>query len=68
MKKISITKLSLACLFAAVVFIQSCKVGQKYSQPELNLPDQYRGDTLAYFGDTTSISKTTWKQFFHDPT
>lgn len=68
MKKISITKLSLACLFAAVVFIQSCKVGQKYSQPELNLPENYRGDTLAYFGDTTSISKTTWKQFFHDPT
>lgn len=68
MKKISIMKLSIAGLFAAILLIQSCKVGQKYVQPELNVPESYRGDTLTYFGDTTSISKTTWKQFFHDPT
>ncbi|MVZ67153.1 efflux transporter outer membrane subunit [Sphingobacterium sp. DK4209] len=68
MKKKCITRLSIVGLFLAILFIQSCKVGQKYTQPELNLPESYRGDTLAYFGDTTSISKTTWKQFFHDPT
>src|SRR5690606_13831861 len=29
---------------------------------------QFRGDTLAYFGDTSSISQISWKEFFHDPT
>lgn len=58
----------MGCLGIAFLMVQGCKVGQKYQQPELNLPDQFRGDTLAYFGDTSSISQISWKEFFHDPT
>ncbi|WP_156308510.1 efflux transporter outer membrane subunit [Sphingobacterium endophyticum] len=68
MNKKLIYKVLMGCLGIAFLMVQGCKVGQKYQQPELNLPDQFRGDTLAYFGDTSSISQISWKEFFHDPT
>lgn len=67
MKRLAYIK-AIVGLFAAFLLIQGCKVGEKYQQPDLNLPDQFRGDTLAYFGDTSSISRISWKEFFHDPT
>ncbi len=51
-----------------LIGVQSCKVGEKYTRPDLHLPSQFRGDTLDYFGDTTSISQIAWKDFFHDST
>lgn len=68
MDKKSILKVLVGCLCAAFFLVQGCKVGQKYQQPDLNLPEKFRGDTLAYFGDTSSISRLSWKEFFHDPT
>lgn len=68
MNKKLIYKVLMGCLGIVFLMVQGCKVGQKYQQPELNLPDQFRGDTLAYFGDTSSISQISWKEFFHDPT
>lgn len=68
MNKKLIYKVLMGSLGIAFLMVQGCKVGQKYQQPELNLPDQFRGDTLAYFGDTSSISQISWKEFFHDPT
>mgnify|MGYP003576679322 FL=1 len=68
MNKKIIFRVLIGCLCAAFFMVQGCKVGQKYQQPDLNLPEKFRGDTLAYFGDTSSISQISWKEFFHDPT
>jgi len=68
MNKKLIFKVLIACLGIAFFLVQGCKVGQKYQQPDLSIPEQFRGDTLAYFGDTSSISQISWKEFFHDPT
>lgn len=68
MNKKSIAKALIACICAAFMLVQGCKVGQEYQRPNLEIPDQFRGDTLAYFGDTSSISRLSWKEFFHDPT
>lgn len=46
--------------------VQGCKVGKKYVQPELDLPETYRGDTIAYFADTISIGRIDWRTFFQD--
>ncbi|MCL7987366.1 efflux transporter outer membrane subunit [Sphingobacterium sp. lm-10] len=54
--------LALAALFG----VQGCKVGKKYVQPELDLPETYRGDTIAYFADTISIGRIDWRTFFQD--
>ena len=67
MKKLHLSKLIISCICIAILFVQGCKVGQKYSQPDLHMPDQYRGDTLAYFADTSSFSQISWRDFFHDP-
>ncbi len=50
----------------ALFGVQGCKVGQKYVQPELDLPETYRGDTIAYFADTISIGRIDWRTFFQD--
>lgn len=55
--------LALCILFG----VQSCKVGKKYTQPDLDLPETYRGDTIAYFADTISIGRIDWRTFFQDP-
>lgn len=55
-------------LFTTLFVVQSCKIGEKYTRPDLNLPEQYRSDTLDYFGDTTTISRIPWREFFHDST
>lgn len=68
MKKLSISYIVMGCFAAIILLAQGCKVGQKYTQPESNLPEQFRGDTLSYFADTSSISRISWKEFFHDPT
>ena len=68
MNKKSIAKALMACICVAFMLVQGCKVGQQYERPDLDIPDQFRGDTLAYFGDTSSISRISWKEFFHDPT
>src|SRR5690606_24795354 len=67
MKKLHLSKIILSCICIAILFVQGCKVGQKYVQPDLKMPDQYRGDTLAYFADTSSFSQISWRDFFHDP-
>lgn len=68
MNKISIAKAFMVCICVTFMLVQGCKVGQKYQRPDLEIPDQFRGDTLAYFGDTSSISRISWKGFFHDAT
>ncbi len=49
-----------------ILLFHSCQVGQKYVRPELNLPVQFRGDSLSNFGDTSSISSLSWQNFFQD--
>ncbi len=68
MKILSIHRIGLGFIGLCLLLAQGCKVGEKYTQPSLNLPDQFRGDTLSYFADTSSISNISWKDFFHDPT
>lgn len=56
-------------LFVAVLLagISACKIGKKYKQPEFNLPENFRGDTISYQADTTMFSHISWRNFFHDP-
>ncbi|GAA4139600.1 efflux transporter outer membrane subunit [Sphingobacterium kyonggiense] len=68
MKKFRNRYILIGFVFALIWSVQSCKVGQKYTQPDHNLPDQFRGDTLSHFADTTSISRISWKEFFQDET
>ena len=48
--------------------MNACKVGKDYVQPKVKLPENFRGDTLDLFGDTSSMGLIHWKSFFHDPT
>lgn len=52
---------TILCLFSA------CKVGKKYQQPSLALPEQYRfqADTISP-QDTTSLALVPWDEFFTD--
>ncbi len=68
MKILSIHRIGLGFIGLCLLIAQGCKVGEKYTQPALHLPDQFRGDTLSYFADTSSISNISWKDFFHDAT
>ncbi len=57
----------LVYIVLALVIVSSCKVGKKYSQPDLNIPDQFRGDTLSMTTDTASFGLVSWREFFNDP-
>lgn len=56
-------------LFTAVLIatISACKIGKTYKQPDLNLPDDFRGDTIAYREDTVIFAHVSWREFFNDP-
>ncbi|WP_293945015.1 MULTISPECIES: efflux transporter outer membrane subunit [unclassified Sphingobacterium] len=61
--------ISALCVAAGLlILMNACKVGKDYVQPKLKLPNTFRGDTLDYFGDTSSMGLIHWKSFFHDPT
>jgi NodT family efflux transporter outer membrane factor (OMF) lipoprotein len=61
MKKLNRNLIILSALAAT---LSACTVGKKYSRTELNLPDQYRGQTQLT-GDTVLLP---WRTFFKDPT
>jgi len=48
-----------------ILFLSSCKLGEKYKQPALNLPDSYRGawDSTSV---ETSFNTIQWRDFFND--
>ena len=60
----NITYLLGGALFVAMA-LPSCSV-QKYQQPELNLPEEYR-EGLELSDDTSNIAKIGYKDFFRDP-
>ena len=52
-------------LLAGITIMHACKVGQNYSRPPLELPDQYRNSTIRV---DSSIANIPWKKFFTDTT
>ncbi|MGO1245333.1 MAG: efflux transporter outer membrane subunit [Sphingobacterium sp.] len=56
----------LVYIVLALVVVSSCKVGKKYSQPDLNVPHQFRGDTVSFTTDTASFGLLPWREFFND--
>lgn len=48
-----------------MIIASACKVQNKYQQPDLGLPQQYRAVATA---DTSTIADVEWKQFFTDTT
>lgn len=61
--------ISALCLATGLLIsMNACKIGKDYVQPKLQLPSTFRGDTLDFFGDTSSMGLIHWKSFFHDPT
>ncbi|MXV51288.1 efflux transporter outer membrane subunit [Pedobacter sp. HMF7647] len=51
--------------FIASSIISSCKVGQNYQRPSVQLPEKF--ETTA-FADTSSIADLEWNKFFTDTT
>lgn len=45
------------------VAFSSCKLGEKYARPELNLPDQIEQETVA---DTASVADIPWQELYRD--
>ena len=52
-------------LISMIMITVGCTVGNKYQQPALELPGQYRN--VAVSADTFSLGKTPLHQFFTDP-
>src|SRR5580765_2527980 len=52
-------------LLMLVGSLYACKVGQNYSRPALNLPQEYRNAPTSV--DST-MGNIPWKEFFTDPT
>lgn len=52
---------------AVVMLLFSCKVGSKYTQPELHLPEDFRGKWDVEYQDSLLISELSWREFFNDP-
>ena len=59
---------SFLFILNVIVIASSCKVGDRYSQPELRLPGSYRGEWLTDSSDTTHVSQLSWREFFNDST
>src|SRR5690606_38044010 len=49
-----------------LISLSGCKVGKRYVQPKLNLPESFRGDTLTYQPDTITFPQVCWRDFFND--
>ncbi|HAK29271.1 MAG TPA: RND transporter, partial [Sphingobacterium sp.] len=68
MKNIQKYLSGISIIIGLLGLMNACKIGKDYVQPKLKLPENFRGDTLDYFGDTSSMGLIHWKSFFHDPT
>ncbi|MGE8302012.1 MAG: RND transporter, partial [Sphingobacterium paramultivorum] len=68
MKNIKKYLSGISIIIGLLGLMNACKIGKNYVQPKLKLPENFRGDTLDYFGDTSSMGLIHWKSFFHDPT
>ena len=68
MKNIKKYLSGISIIISLLGLMNACKIGKDYVQPKLKLPENFRGDTLDYFGDTSSMGLIHWKSFFHDPT
>lgn len=55
-------------LFALLTLsMSSCKLGQKYSRPDLNLPDKVSEEVLSQDNDSTSVADISWEELYTDP-
>ncbi|MDJ1506329.1 efflux transporter outer membrane subunit [Xanthocytophaga agilis] len=55
----------ILAIILLIIFLSSCRVGKRYSRPELNIPQQYREQPLSVTADTVLLP---WKTFFKDAT
>lgn len=62
--KIMVTKYKLWIVFVGLALLAvSCKVGKKYTRPELNLPEEVAGVR----GDSASVDSLYWWDLYTDP-
>ncbi len=66
MKCKKIQWLAIGAVFV-LISVQSCKTGHRYSRPDINLPEKYRGDVMDDRTDTAGMAHVHWKEFFQDP-
>ncbi|TDQ75148.1 efflux transporter outer membrane subunit [Sphingobacterium yanglingense] len=52
-------------LFTIFFILTGCKVGEKYKQPNLNIPASFRSAETTSEGDA-SLSQIEWRNFFND--
>ncbi|WP_102409161.1 multidrug efflux RND transporter permease subunit [Parabacteroides bouchesdurhonensis] len=53
----------IAVLAVSLVGLSSCKIGEKYTRPELNLPAEIEAGA-----DSSSVSDIPWQSLYTDPT
>lgn len=65
--KMNLYKSKIPFLFLVVIaLLSSCKVGQKYQQPDVTVPETYRGDWTSSPGDSAFYT-IKWRDLFNDP-
>ena len=52
-------------LALATVALAGCKAGKNYTQPDLDLPTEFRNSTTDSL-DTANIARINWREFFDD--
>lgn len=63
-KAVSLLRWAMYC--AILIFVLAgCKAGKNYTQPELDLPQEYR-NSATDSSDSANIAKINWREFFDD--
>lgn len=56
----------LLLVLLTVALASGCKIGQKYQQPDLALPDKFRGEWTS-LPDDSAFYTIKWRDLFNDP-
>lgn len=67
-RKMNYSKIYFTLILGVVLFMSSCKVGEKYKQPELPLPEEFTQEVLTKQLDSIPYASISWEDFFHDTT
>lgn len=63
-KAVSLLKRAMYCAILLFV-LAGCKAGKNYTQPKLDLPQEYRNSATDSL-DSANIAKINWREFFDD--
>lgn len=59
------TRIYVAVALLGMTLLSSCKIGKRYTRPELNLPERIEESSIA---DSTSVDNISWESLYADET